>query len=1688
MVSVFAAAGRHPSAQQPYVVERLEEEGVTLYRLYNRGSVFLDAEHPDREILDPQAVARFREVLALEQPDLVHLHNLLGLSFGIARAAKETGVPVVYTPYNYHLIDPMLYMIGQDLRPWEGIDFWKNSPLPRLLPDLSAAYGRRIEAAREMLQRDIDCTMAVSTRVRDLLVQFGLPPERALVVHQVHNTVDRLAAGRGRGRTHALPVRFGYLGGVMPHKGVHLIARAAQRLPEGAATFAIFGFVSDEYRRALEAADPRKALVLHGGYSENDLPEIARHVDVMILPSLWEDCAPFAITEALAMGCPVICPETGGFPDFVRDDWNGRLFPPGDPEALERILTEIVTDPGVIDRWARNTALPLSFADHVGHVERLYRRLVKGESVKPVNDDLVFFDGRGNAGEAHGEDLPGAGMNRRRLNTNVAGGFANADASGLLPDPLPSPLYLNLGCGRDVRRGFVNIDLFSDDPSVVRMDIRRLDLPDNCVDGLVAHDVLEHFSHREVDEVLREWARVLKPGAEYMIRCPSLALQCRAYVNGIWDADVASYMIFGGQTNPGDYHCAGFDRTSLERRLEAAGLRVASIVEDDTPQDRGFINLNMTVKGRKAALTAGTQGSAGATATKAAATRVVWEGKQFAHHSLSIVNREICVRLAVRQGVSLILLDAGDGPVRQSERFAHLRERCCTTPDMVDVHVRHLWPPRLDPPTQGHWVVIQPWEYGSLPQEWVSAFRDAVDEFWVPSRYVRECYIQGGIPGDRVVVIPNGVDGTVFRPGVRPYPLNTKKRFKFLFVGGTLYRKGFDVLLEAYGRAFTHADDVCLIIKDMGDPSIYPGDYGRELIHKFVADPSHPAIEYIDRSLGEKEMPGLYAAADCLVHPYRGEGFGLPIAEAMASELPMIVTGGGAAMDFCTDETAFLLPARKGRFPEKRIGEFETVDFPWLYEPDIDALVRLMKHVKVHRAAARKKARAARNKVLAELTWDSAAEKIAVRIDALRQRPVRRSAVSIPPAEQQKPESGMTSSKSEHKVAVVLQRVAELTARDRLSDAENILNALAQNFPSDPAVPLAHARLLLSGKRHDEAAALVTRTPLALKTDPAWLEITAECLEGTGDPDGADRCAVRILEKSPRSSAALTLRGRVALRRGDVEQAAGFFSDAADADPQAGEPRALLGSILIERGETEQGLTMVEEGFRREPQNGDILVTMVDLLRGAGRLSRAAELVGSAASDHPLNKRLRFFQAEILAQLEREEEALQTILGCLAEFGADDEALAFALKLRLRCGPKTIPADVPKGCAVSACMIIKDEEHHLARCLWSILPVVHEIIVLDTGSTDRSEEIAAAFGARVLHTTWKNDFADARNRSMEPATGDWILAMDGDEVLSPADHEAFRSLVSTAGPRKAFTFVTRNYLVPMNVIGWVANDGTYAEQAGSGWIPSEKTRLFPRRKGVRFEDPVHELVERSLQKTGITVARAEIPIHHYGKLDAARTKEKAEVYLELGRKKLKHAGNEDVRAMFELAFQENDLGNYEEALRLYRRILELNPSIPKVHFAIGANLGTLRRFDEAIPALERSIALDPALKEAYVHLALAHLAQGRLDAAMTAAESLADLGIDYPPGVALLAAIRFMNGDVEGGRRALVTLERRNVSFLQYFTEFARHLRAEGKPALAVRMLEPFVAGEETPQDLAILLVDCYRDVAMQPEPVERPA
>ena len=150
---------------------------------------------------------------------------------------------------------------------------------------------------------------------------------------------------------------------------------------------------------------------------------------------------------------------------------------------------------------------------------------------------------------------------------------------------------------------------------------------------------------------------------------------------------------------------------------------------------------------------------------------VVWEGSFFVHHSLANVNCEVAVLLAGdgRHRPRADSLRACTGSTSRSTRaigaIAALLEH---RPAKVHCHVRHRWPPDFTRPAQGAFVLVQPWEYGWLPVEWVNAIADTVDEVWVHSTFVRDVYVRSGVESEKVTLIPLGVNPAALQPSRRP--------------------------------------------------------------------------------------------------------------------------------------------------------------------------------------------------------------------------------------------------------------------------------------------------------------------------------------------------------------------------------------------------------------------------------------------------------------------------------------------------------------------------------------------------------------------------------------------------------------------------------------------------------------------------------------------------------------------------------------------------------------------------------------------------------------------------------------------------------------------------------------------------------------------------------------------------------
>ena len=369
----------------------------------------------------------------------------------------------------------------------------------------------------------------------------------------------------------------------------------------------------------------------------------------------------------------------------------------------------------------------------------------------------------------------------------------------------------------------------------------------------------------------------------------------------------------------------------------------------------------------------------GSAPVKKSAPVIAWQGSFLDYGSLSHINRELTNRLAstlnpICVGSNILPAKVAADPVMQ--RCA--KKISVTPPARATVTVRHQWPPDWSRPASGALVVIQPWEFGSLPKAWIDEAKN-VDEFWVPSPAVRSMYLDSGIAPEKVRVVPNGVDTRKFCPGVRPLKLATRKKFKFLFVGGTIHRKGPDILLDAFLNAFTANDDVCLVIKDFGGDSFYQGQTAADLIRQIQKNPNTPEILHLTTDLAAEQMPALYAACDCLVHPYRGEGFGMPVLEAMACGLPVIVTGGGATDSFVSPAAGWKIPGRFLRLGG-RVGDLPLVKSGWLIEPSKPHLVELLKFAFSQPEECRQRGAAGREIAEKSFDWSDIAAVVAHRL------------------------------------------------------------------------------------------------------------------------------------------------------------------------------------------------------------------------------------------------------------------------------------------------------------------------------------------------------------------------------------------------------------------------------------------------------------------------------------------------------------------------------------------------------------------------------------------------------------------------------------------------------------------------------------------------------------------------------------
>ncbi len=376
---------------------------------------------------------------------------------------------------------------------------------------------------------------------------------------------------------------------------------------------------------------------------------------------------------------------------------------------------------------------------------------------------------------------------------------------------------------------------------------------------------------------------------------------------------------------------------------------------------------------------------AGVRQVRANRTCVLITGSIFGAHSLSAVNRELARAILADGTIELGLLETEGAKLDTADpAMRELGEIVSGLLPRVDVTIRHAYPPCFDPGAAGRLVQFLHWEFGPVPESWVRAHDGVIDEAWAATHWVRDHMVGSGMDPARVHVVPLGIDPERFRPGRTPLDLgDLAPGFRFLFVGGLLWRKGVDILFDAYERAFDRGDDVTLVVKDFGSGGPYASQDGLARMTRLAQNPRAGRVAHFTGTLPEDDLPRLYAACDCLVHPYRGEGYGLTIAEAMACGLPAIVPDLGACRDYATAKTALFVPAHEAQLGEMDIGGHRLTDFPRLVEIEVDDLAAAMRRAYEDRESAAAIGAAASVRMHTHHTWHHTADIALSRVRAL---------------------------------------------------------------------------------------------------------------------------------------------------------------------------------------------------------------------------------------------------------------------------------------------------------------------------------------------------------------------------------------------------------------------------------------------------------------------------------------------------------------------------------------------------------------------------------------------------------------------------------------------------------------------------------------------------------------------------------
>ncbi len=414
----YFCGGRYNLLTPRTFIKKWRKPSATVYEVVNSPNLIGSYESIPFHITSDEIESLFLRILDEEKPDLIHFHELESLCGSLLSIARIKKIPYVVDIHNYWYLchqGELTNMAGSVCSDflkgkkcvncysqyrnsrlgWMYVGYVRNTPLGKLTEKLARVIYRQIARRekslkkpssfppslfynrREFFVKELSKAPIVifpSQRVKDIYSKYGVSPHRSFVIMALNTTFSHIKP-KELPRQPKDKVVFGYVGRVVEAKGVHLILDAVEQLRDldGLFVVSIFGGGDEVYIENLKKrAKNMKSVEFKGHYSQDEIQSVLDSIDIAIMPSIWEDCAPIVINELKFSRTPLIGSKIGGIAESVKHGVNGFLFEPSNVSELASYMRKIIENPSIISSFMESLDTTFDMDKYMQNIFEVY--------------------------------------------------------------------------------------------------------------------------------------------------------------------------------------------------------------------------------------------------------------------------------------------------------------------------------------------------------------------------------------------------------------------------------------------------------------------------------------------------------------------------------------------------------------------------------------------------------------------------------------------------------------------------------------------------------------------------------------------------------------------------------------------------------------------------------------------------------------------------------------------------------------------------------------------------------------------------------------------------------------------------------------------------------------------------------------------------------------------------------------------------------------------------------------------------------------------------------------------------------------------------------------------------------------------------------------------------------------------